>query len=67
MILGVELGEALSLINFFWMPFIPREFAKCSPGKAQDRRIVWSHPAFANKAMVVRNDKEMIRVALGVE
>lgn len=28
------------------------------------RRVVWSAPAYANKAMFVRNDKELIRVSL---
>src|SRR5439155_25772564 len=37
-IMAVELGEALSLIYFFRMPFTPGEFAECSPGKAQDGR-----------------------------
>jgi hypothetical protein len=26
--------------------------------------VIWSHPAFANRHMVVRNDKEVIRVSL---
>lgn len=28
------------------------------------RMVVWSHPAFANKSMFARNDKELIRVDL---
>ena len=26
--------------------------------------VIWSHPAFANRHMVVRNDREVIRVSL---
>ncbi len=29
------------------------------------RPVVWSHPAFAQKAMFARNDKELVRVELG--
>ena len=29
-----------------------------------NRRVVWSHPAFANRAMYARNDQEIIRVSL---
>jgi outer membrane protein assembly factor BamB len=39
-------------------------------GKANNRKIVWSHPAYANKSIYVRNDKEIICVSLaaaGVE
>jgi outer membrane protein assembly factor BamB len=32
--------------------------------KAFGRDVVWSHPAFANKCIFVRNDKEMICVSL---
>lgn len=31
------------------------------------RTIVWVHPAFANKAMYVRNDKEIVAVSLAAE
>jgi outer membrane protein assembly factor BamB len=31
------------------------------------RPVVWSHPAFANKCMYARNDKELICVALAAE
>jgi outer membrane protein assembly factor BamB len=34
-----------------------------SPG----RLVVWSHPAFANKSMYARNDKEMVCVSLAAE
>ena len=34
----------------------------------QRRRVViWSHPAFANKSVYARNDKEIVRVNLGAE
>ncbi len=31
------------------------------------RKIVWSHPAFANKAVFARNDKEIVAVSLAAE
>src|SRR5262249_24256758 len=31
------------------------------------RPVVWSHPAFANRSMYVRNDKEIVCVALAAE
>jgi len=31
---------------------------------AQGRTIVWSHPAFANRTMYARNDKEIVAVSL---
>ena len=34
-------------------------------GKAQRRNIVWSHPAFADRAVFARNDKEIVRADLG--
>ena len=30
-------------------------------------RVVWSHPAFANKCAYVRNDKEVVCVSLAAE
>jgi len=36
-------------------------------GKAAGRAIVWTHPAFANKAMYVRNDKEIVCVSLAAQ
>jgi outer membrane protein assembly factor BamB len=33
-------------------------------GKALQRRVVWSHPAFANRSMYARNDKEIVCVGL---
>ena len=32
--------------------------------KAAGRDIVWSHPAFANRSMYARNDKEIVCVSL---
>jgi hypothetical protein len=29
-----------------------------------DRLVLWSHPAFANKCMFARNDKEIVCVSL---
>ena len=28
------------------------------------RKVIWSHPAFANRCVVVRNDHEIISVSL---
>jgi outer membrane protein assembly factor BamB len=36
-------------------------------GKAMGRRVVWSHPAFANKCMFARNDKEIVCVSLAAK
>lgn len=36
-------------------------------GRAIARPVVWSHPAFANKAMFARNDKEIVCVELSKE
>lgn len=33
-------------------------------GRRELGAVVWSHPAFANRHMVVRNDREVIRVSL---
>jgi outer membrane protein assembly factor BamB len=35
--------------------------------EARGRTVVWCHPAFANKCVYVRNDKEMICVSLAAE
>jgi hypothetical protein len=29
--------------------------------------VLWSHPAFANRSIYARNDKEIIRVSLAAE
>jgi len=34
---------------------------------AFNRKVVWSHPAFANKCVYARNDKEIICVSLAAE
>jgi len=33
-------------------------------GGAQQRKVVWSHPAFANKSIVLRNDAEIVSASL---
>ena len=33
-------------------------------GKAMNRKVVWSHPAFANRNILVRNDKEIVSFSL---
>ena len=35
--------------------------------KALGRAVVWSHPAFANKSLYARNDKEIVCVSLAAE
>ncbi len=36
-------------------------------GPAQRREVVWTHPAFANRCVYVRNDKELVCVSLARE
>ena len=36
-------------------------------GAAFGRKVVWSHPAFADKCVFVRNDKEIVCVSLAAE
>jgi hypothetical protein len=36
-------------------------------GAAFGRKVVWSHPAFANKCAYVRNDKELVCVNLAAK
>ena len=36
-------------------------------GAAFGRKVVWSHPAFANKCIFVRNDKEVACFSLAAE
>ena len=36
-------------------------------GDAFDRTVVWNHPAFAQRCMFVRNDKELICVSLAAD
>jgi hypothetical protein len=31
------------------------------------RRVVWAHPAFADRCMITRNDKEIVCVSLAKE
>jgi outer membrane protein assembly factor BamB len=35
--------------------------------RANNRRVVWTHPAFANRSMYARNDKEIVCVSLAAE
>jgi hypothetical protein len=35
--------------------------------KLPGRPVIWSHPAFANKAMYARNDHEIVCVSLAAE
>jgi outer membrane protein assembly factor BamB len=35
--------------------------------EALGRKVVWSHPAFANKCLYARNDKELVCVSLAAE
>ena len=32
-----------------------------------DRLVVWAHPAYANKHIIVRNDEEVVRYSLASE
>jgi hypothetical protein len=36
-------------------------------GECFGRAVVWSHPAFANRCVVVRNDKEIVCVSLAAK
>ena len=36
-------------------------------GKAMVRKVVWSHPAFAQRCTFARNDKEMVCVSLAAD
>ena len=36
-------------------------------GEGLGRKVVWSHPAFANRSVYARNDKELVCVSLAVE
>ena len=38
-----------------------------SVGFSAARKVVWSHPAFAHKAVYARNDKEIVSVSLAAE
>ena len=33
-------------------------------GRWGDRAVVWAHPAFANRHIVLRNDEEIVRLSL---
>ena len=36
-------------------------------GRWDDRAVLWAHPAFANRHVVVRNDAEVVRLSLAAE
>ena len=36
-------------------------------GQAEGRDLVWSHPAYANKSVYARNDKEIVCISLAEE
>jgi outer membrane protein assembly factor BamB len=36
-------------------------------GAKQERAVAWAHPAYANKHILVRNDKELLRASLMLE
>lgn len=36
-------------------------------GQSSARKVAWAHPAFANRAIYVRNDKEIVAVSLAAE
>jgi outer membrane protein assembly factor BamB len=44
------------------------ELSRCqmleATGRAEGRALVWSHPAFANKCVYARNDKEIVCISL---
>ena len=33
-------------------------------GRYRDRPVLWAHPAFANRHVIVRNDEEVVRLSL---
>jgi hypothetical protein len=36
-------------------------------GECFGRDVVWSHPAFANRCVVIRNDQEIVCVSLAAK
>jgi outer membrane protein assembly factor BamB len=36
-------------------------------GAKEERAVAWAHPAYANKHVIVRNDKELLRASLAAE
>jgi len=43
---------------------VSRKHLLDATGEAFGREVVWSHPAYAQKSVFARNDKELIRVSL---
>jgi outer membrane protein assembly factor BamB len=71
----VEQGERFFLFNeqgdLIIARLSPKKYEEVSRAhlldptyKLEGRKVVWSHPAFANKCVYARNDKEMVCVSL---
>ena len=45
----------------------PTSRSGIGPDRRWDRRVNWSHPAYANRHIVHRNDQEIIRASLALE
>ncbi len=45
----------------------PTSSAGYGPGKLFDRRVNWTHPAYANRHIITRNDREIIRASLAAD
>ena len=45
----------------------PTARAGFGPRRFYDAQVNWSHPAYANRHIVARNDEEIIRVSLAAE
>ena len=58
---GAEVGDALILTKPIGSGTL---LAAAMAFSARGRDVVWSHPAFANKKMFARNDKEFVCVDL---
>ena len=44
----------------------PTSRAGYGPRRFEDRAVNWTHPAYANRHIITRNDNEIIRVSLDV-
>jgi hypothetical protein len=42
----------------------PTTNAGFGPGRVFDAMVNWSHPAYANRHVIARNDKEILRASL---
>jgi hypothetical protein len=45
-----------------FLPFLPHILEPVQ--EARGRQVVWSHPAFAERCVFARNDKEMVCISL---